>query len=406
MTATRPPLSTSAVRPVWLIARRELRSRLRSKAFLLGTLATVVVIAGYLMLQGAVFSNASRSTVGLNGQATALAGPLTDSARSLGLDVSTVDVSDLADGERRVADEELDVLVSGAPASLHALVLKDIDDDLRNVLNGLMQRQVLVGQLAEADPEQDPQEILRIVADATVDVRSIETPDPERGQRTGVALVLIALLYFSLLLYGTMVAQGVIEEKSSRVVEILLATVRPWQLLAGKVIGIGLVGLAQLAVIGGIGVTLASVTGVITISGIATGSLIWGLVWYLLGYAFYALVFAASGALVSRQEEAQAVIMPVTMVVAIGFVLAISLLPGGGTDSTTTLLSLIPPLSPIFMPGRMALGAAPAWQIALSLVLTVAAIAAMVWLGGRIYRTAVLRIGTRVRLREVFTRSH
>lgn len=406
MTASQPPMSTSAMRPVWLIARRELRGRLRSKAFLLGTLATVVVIAGYLMLQGAVFSDANRSTVGLNGQATALAGPLTDSARSLGLEVSTVDVSDLADGERRVADEELDVLVSGAPANLHALVRKDIDDGLRNVLNGLMQRQVLVGQLAEVDPEQDPQEILRTVANATVDVRSIEAPDPERGQRIGVALILIALLYFSLLLYGTMVAQGVIEEKSSRVVEILLATVKPWQLLAGKVIGIGLVGLAQLAIVGGIGVTLASVTGVITISGIATGSLIWGLVWYLLGYAFYALVFAASGALVSRQEEAQAVITPVTMVVAIGFVLAISLLPNGGTDSTTTLLSLIPPLSPIFMPGRIALGAAPGWQIALSLVLTIAAIAAMVWLGGRIYRSAVLRMGTRVKLREVLTRSH
>lgn len=403
MTTTRP--STSAVRPVWLIARRELRSRLRSKAFLFGTLVTIVVIGGYLSLQGAVFSDAARSTVGLNGQATALAGPLTDSARSLGIDVSTVDVPDLADGERRVADEELDVLVSGAPANLHALVRKDIDDDLRNVLNGLMQRQVLVGQLAEADPEQDPQEILRTVADATVDVRSIEAPDPERGQRIGVALVLVGLLYFSLLLYGTMVAQGVIEEKSSRVVEILLATVRPWQLLAGKVVGIGLVGLAQLAIIGVVGVALASITGVITISGIATGSLLWGLVWYLLGYTFYALVFAASGALVSRQEEAQAVITPVTMVVAIGFVLAISLLPGGGTDSTTTVLSLVPPLSPIFMPGRIALGAAPGWQIAVSLVLTVAAIAAMVWLGGRIYGSAVLRMGTRVRLREVLTRS-
>lgn len=404
MTATQPP-STSAVRPVWLIARRELRSRLRSKSFVIGTLVTIAVIGGYLMLQGAVFSDAERSTVGLNGQATALAGPLTDSARSLGLEVSTVDVPDLADGERRVADEELDVLVSGAPANLHALVRQDIDDDLRNVLDGLMQRQVLVGQLAEADPEQDPQEILRTVADATVDVRSVEPPDPERGQRLGVALVLIGLLYFSLLMYGSMVAQGVIEEKSTRVVEILLATVKPWQLLAGKVIGIGLVGLAQLTIIGGVGLTLASVTGVITISGIATGSLIWGLVWYLLGYTFYALVFAAGGALVSRQEEAQAVLAPVTMVVAIGFVLAISLLPRGGTDSTTTLLSLIPPLSPMFMPGRIALGAAPMLQIVLSLVLTMASIVAMVWLGGRIYRSAVLRMGTRVKLREVLTRS-
>jgi ABC-2 type transport system permease protein len=203
-----------------------------------------------------------------------------------------------------------------------------------------------------------------------------------------------------LLLYGTMVAQGVVEEKSSRVVEILLSTVRPWQLLIGKVVGLGLVGLIQFAIVSVTGLLLAVVTDVLTISGVATSTLIWGLVWYLLGYFLYATVFAAVGSLVSRQEDIQAVLAPVTLVLVAAFVLGFSVLTQDASSTASTVLSLLPPFSPILMPGRIALGAAPAWQLAMAVVLTMAAIAVCTWLGAKVYRNAVLRMGTRVRLRD------
>jgi ABC-2 type transport system permease protein len=278
-------------------------------------------------------------------------------------------------------------------------VKEDLNADLRIALDAIAQQQVLEAQLAAIE-DVDPNQVLETVASAHVDVHSQQAPDPRRGQRLAVALLIIALLYVSLVLYGTMVAQGVIEEKSSRVVEILLATVRPWQLLTGKVLGLGLVGLIQLAVIGVAGLVLASATGVLSISGVAISSVLWGLLWYLLGYFLYATVFAAVGSLVSRQEDAQSVLTPITLVLVVAFVLGFGVLAQDATSTASTVLSLVPPFSPILMPGKIALGAAPAWQIATAIALTLAAIALLTRLGGRIYQNAVLHMGTRVRLRD------
>src|SRR6185503_4699528 len=163
-------------------------------------------------------------------------------------------------------------------------------------------------------------------------------------------LVVVALLYLALLLYGSMVAQGVVEEKSSRVVELLLANVRPWQLLSGKVLGLGLVGLIQLFSVGAVGLLLAILTQVVTLTGAAAGRLAWGLRRYLLGYLLYATVFAAVGSLVSRQEDVQSVLMPITVVLVMAFVLGFAVLTSSPTGPTATVLSLLPPLSPILMP--------------------------------------------------------
>jgi ABC-2 type transport system permease protein len=211
----------------------------------------------------------------------------------------------------------------------------------------------------------------------------------------------VALLYLALLLYGSMVAQGVVEEKSSRVVELLLATVRPWQLLSGKVLGLGLVGLIQLFAVGMVGLLLAILTQVVTLTGAAAGTLAWGLLWYLLGYLLYATVFAAVGSLVSRQEDVQSVLMPITMVLVMAFVLGFAVLTRSPTGPTATVLSLLPPLSPILMPGRIALAAVPPWQVALAIALTVATVALLARVGGVVYRNSVLHMGPRLRLRDV-----
>ncbi|HEV2781700.1 MAG TPA: ABC transporter permease [Actinophytocola sp.] len=392
-------------RTVFLIARRELNAKLRTRGFVISTAVSIVVLAVFVLTQSAVFDASNKSVVGLNGQAISVGGSLTAAAGRLGRQIETREITDLASGAAMVADGELDALVSGPPAGLQVLVKDELDQDLRVALDGIVAQQVLEAELAAVE-DLDAGTVLGRITNAHVGVRTLEAPDPQRGQRLAIALLIIALLYFSLVLYGTMVAQGVIEEKSSRVVEILLSTVRPWQLLSGKVLGLGLVGLIQLAIIGVIGLVLGITTGALAISGVAAGSLLWGLVWYLLGYFLYATVFAAVGSLVSRQEDAQAVLTPITLVLVVAFVLGFSVLAQDASGTAATVLSLLPPFSPILMPGKIALGAAPGWQIALAIAFTLAAIALLTMLGARIYRNAVLHMGSRVRLRDaVFSSS-
>ncbi|TCP56519.1 ABC-2 type transport system permease protein [Tamaricihabitans halophyticus] len=386
-------------RAVWLIARREIAMQLRSKGFAVSTGVIILVLAGYLLLHTTVLGTGARSTVGLTGQASAVAGQLRVAAEQLGHEVRTVQVPDADTGREQVADGELDVLVSGSPSTLRVLADSQLDESLRNVLNGLTRQQVLAAKLAEAGVE-DPGATLGSVYTSQVRVDYLNPPDADLDQRLVVGLVLAVLLYMSVITYGMQVATGVVEEKSSRIVELLLATVRPWQLLLGKVAGIGTVGLCQLAIVGVVGLTLTSVTGVLTVSGVTAGALLWGLVWYLLGFFLYATVFAAAGSLVSRQEETQQVTGPMMAILVIGFVIGFNVLLQGATSSLAVGLSLVPLLSPIMMPARIAMGLAPAWQIAVAILGTLAMIALVTWLAGKIYGNAVLRTGSRVKLRE------
>ncbi|WP_424184131.1 ABC transporter permease [Actinokineospora sp. G85] len=386
-------------RAVWVVARREVRTRLRARSFVVGTSVSVLVLVAFVLLQTALFTGDRDTRVGLSGQATAIADPLVREAASRGLAITTTTVRDPDDGAARVADGALDALVTGAPSALSLLVADSVDEDLRGALTTIAQREVLRGLLATFDTETTPDEILLLITDTAVDVHALAAPDTQRTQRLAVALVVVVLLYMSLLLHGTMVAQGVVEEKSTRVVELLLATIRPWQLLLGKVLGLGLVGLAQLAVIGAAGIVLATATGVLSIPWSAAGTLLWGLFWYVLGYLFYAAVFAAAGSLVSRQEETQAVLLPVTSVLVLAFVLGFGLLTRAPTGVAAGVLSVLPPFAPILMPGRLAMGVAPVWQVGVAVVLMLGTVAGLAWLGGRIYTGAILSTGGRVKAR-------
>jgi ABC-2 type transport system permease protein len=390
--------TSSPSRAVMLVARREFLSRVRAKSFLIGTLVIIAVLAGYLLLQTVLFDRANRSTVGLSGQATVLADPLRTTAKSFGREVDTRDVTDLQAAEAQVRAGELDALITGAPDALRVVVKDQVNDSLRNALDVLVKQQALDAQLAEAGL--DPAAVARNTERAKVNVVALQPDDSQRGQRLVVGLVVAALLYYSLLVYGTMVAQGVVEEKSSRVVEILLAAIRPWQLLLGKVIGLGAVGLLQLVIIGGVGLTIASTTGAIDVTSVAGGALATGVIWYLLGFFLYATVYAAAASLVSRQEELQSVVTPINMTIIVAFVIGINLMIQNPSNSTVTVLSLLPPFAPILMPGRIALGVAAGWQVALAVVLAIVAIAVMTWLGGKVYSNAVLRTGARVKLRD------
>ncbi|SFW62514.1 ABC transporter permease [Amycolatopsis australiensis] len=388
----------SGRRAVWLVMKRELNTRLRTRSFVVGTAVLLVLLLGYVGFQTALAGSAEKSTVGLTGQATGIARQLQVKAAQAGRHIETVTVTDPAEGRKKVEDGDLDALVSGSAAQLTATYKSSLDDQLRRVLDEVAQQQVLDGVLSSAQLE--PAEVMARVDGTHVRDDPISPEPADHTQRLVVGLVVAFLLYLSIITYGMMVAQGVVEEKSSRVVEILLASVRPWQLLLGKVIGLGLVGLTQLVILGVAGLIAASATGVFTLSGFATGTLLWGLLWYLLGFLLYATIYGALGSLVSRQEDTQSVVSPLNIILIAGFIAGINLLLQDPSGTAAKVLSLIPLLSPILMPARISTGAAAGWEIGLSLVLTVALVAVLTWVGGKIYGNSVLRIGSRIKLSE------
>jgi ABC-2 type transport system permease protein len=346
----------SGRRAVWLVMKRELNTRLRTRSFVVGTGVLLVLLLGYVFFQTSLASSSDKNTVGLTGQAIGIARQLQTVAALSGREISTVVVTDPAEGRQKVEAGDLDALVSGSAAQLTATYKSSLDSALRRVLDQVAQQQVLDGVLSSAQLE--PAEVMARVNGTHVRDDALSPQPADQTQRLIVGLVVAFLLYMSIITYGMMVAQGVVEEKSSRVVEILLASVRPWQLLLGKVIGLGLVGLTQLVILAVVGLGAASATGVFTLSGFATGAVLWGLLWYLLGFLLYATIYGALGSLVSRQEDTQSVVGPLNIILVVGFIAGFNLLVQNPASSATKIVSLIPLLSPILMPARISTGAA------------------------------------------------
>jgi ABC-2 type transport system permease protein len=216
-----------------------------------------------------------------------------------------------------------------------------------------------------------------------------------------VGIFVAALLYIALAGYGSFVATGIVQEKASRIVEILLSTVRPRQLLFGKVVGIGLVGFIQLVVLGAVGLVTVMQTHAINVPAVGVVAVLGGLLWFVLGFVFYALIYAAAGSMVSRQEDVAAVTAPIGILI-IGSYFVFFWVEANPANPIGVALSLLPPFAPVLMPGRMAIGDAQAWQVVLAVLLMLAAIVGMNSLAARVYSNSVLRIGSRVRLADAW----
>jgi ABC-2 type transport system permease protein len=385
---------------VHLIAGREISVRLASKAFRILTIVMVVIVVGLcvaLKLIGG--SGGGGDTVGYLPADAAIAQQLPALASSVGQQVTVQPVTDENTGRHQVQNGDLDALLVGDGTSITVVVKKNIDGNLQNILNVAAGQIVFDQQITRLGG--DPAAVRAAAATATATVKPLEAPYPYQTQQLILGIIAGILIYLSLMLNGQTVAQGVVEEKSSRVVELLLATIRPWQLMAGKVAGIGLVGLIQVLVIGAAGVIAGLTTKVLTISvAAAAGTVIWLIVWYLLGFFMYAVVFAGLGALVSRQEDIGGVIAPALMFLIVGYVLGISILPSDPGSHLMEVLSVIPVFAPTIMPMRLAMGGVPGWEAALSVALVLLLIPLLIWLAARIYRNAVLRTGARVTLRQ------
>jgi ABC-2 type transport system permease protein len=280
------------------------------------------------------------------------------------------------------------------------LVEKTADETVLGLVSGAVRTYTLDSQVSALGG--DPVGVADALAAAVPTVTAVTAPTAVvQGAEYGVAMIMISLLFGALIGTGSTIAMGVVEEKTSRVVEILLSTIRPAQLLGGKILGVGIYGLFQVVVLGAASALAAVVLGAGEVLKVSLGmSFVWLIVWFLLGYAVFALLFGGFAALVSRQEDIGSVTTPLIMLLLVPFYTTMFLVPNDPQSTLVRVLSIIPFFSPFMLPVRSALGAVQGWEMALGLAVTAAIIPALVWLAGRVYRRGVLHTGGKLALRE------
>ena len=302
----------NGMRQAWLVARREMRERARSRAFQASVVFLIVAVAAMLILP-ALLKPASTRVVGMTGSApAALAATIAQQARAAGFQARVRPYAGLSAGEQAVRQGQVDVLVAGA----RRLEWKGKpDEQLKAVVTGAIQLAAVQERAAAAGIS--PGALASLLTPApVVNVRLGSVAGRSPGDETAV-LVMTAVLFFGISVFGQMVLTGVLEEKASRVVEVLLARIPPRTLLAGKIGGIGLLGLAQIGVTALAALAAVAAVHSVDVPAVRGSVLAWALVWFVLGYALYATVFGALGSLGSRVEDAQAVAGPVMIVMAL-----------------------------------------------------------------------------------------
>lgn len=382
--------------PVGLVAGREVVERTRTKSFRISTAVYVLAAAAAVVIPGVVGDDGPATyDLGVVGRTpTGFDSAVAATAEGAGARVRLRPFTGRAEAEAAVREEEVDAVVVDGERLIVAE--EDGGDRLVPLVNQALAGARLQDRLARAGvPEAESAALL---AAPTLPVDELE-PSSRQDNRP-VVFAGIILIYISLLTYGSQVATGVVEEKSSRISEVLLGALRPSQLLGGKVIGIGLVGVLQLLAIGA-GVLVASVT--VESVGLPEGSaltLLSVLLWFVLGYAFYSCAFAAAGASVSSAEEIGGATAPMNVVLIVSYFAATGAI--GEPDGTVAkVLSFIPLLTPMTMLPRAALGDVAIWEVPLAVALVAVSSYALVRLGGRVYSGAILRSG-KVKLREAW----
>jgi ABC-2 type transport system permease protein len=407
------------MRNVFLIARREYLERVRTKAFLIFTFLMPALMAALTILPAKLMMTAGKPknlliVTSTPEFGTAIKDQLSSSEeRNSGVNL-IVTTSTPAETSQEAAEQQLgskrydsvlwatDEALSSSGAIHTARESSDFIE--REVVHNALQNAVSRQRLAKHGIT--PSEAENIFKRVGFTAKSLDKQGvKDIGQIISVAFTLMILLYVSVLTYGLFVMRAVIEEKTSRVMEVMLSCVTSQQLMAGKILGVGAVGLTQIAIWFFTGAMLAA-PGAIAVSRFVNLRLITPLqlvffaLFFLLGYFLYSTMCAALGAMCNSDQEAQQltlfVVMPLAMCMA--FAWAVIRSP---SSPLSIALSMIPFCSPLLMFMRIMVQQPPAWQIALSIGILLATIYALLWICSRIYRVGILMYGKRPTLPEI-----
>jgi len=382
------------------LAKRDFTQRLRSKAFLMAMIFTVGIVAVIGPLISFTQGGDETSVIALVGeQPDGSEETIRQQSELLEIDVQLKRFSSLTQAEEALTDGDVAVVVNGTDE----LVFND-EPSLRlsaAVSGGIAnaQRMINAAEMGLSDAD-----VVSLLVPIQFSERTIEPAETEEDEVEAIAaLVALMLLYISILMFGQFVMMGVMEEKQTRVVEVVLSRVKPAQVLIGKVVGIGLLGLIQMVAMGGALVFTVSVADLADVDLTGLGIQVLGLLilWYLLGYTFYSFVYGSLGATISRQEDMQGVAMLPVLVILPGFFLGqMAMLEPD--MMLTKVASFIPFWSPMVMAVRSTTSDVPMWEVLVSIAIVVATTILLVRIGGRIYRGAILKSGGKTKLRAAW----
>jgi ABC-2 type transport system permease protein len=377
-----------------LVAGRSLADGRRSRTVRVTTIVLLVVGLAVVFVPRMLGGDGTTYTLATVGPASAsLVGQLDAAGETAGfrVDYVTVDSAAAAEDSVRVGNAAI-ALADGsmyvrtdAPGPFTVVVAQALMTDQRTDLligAGLTREQVQAA-MAVSPPQQ------------------IEVGPVQDEGRAAIGFVVGIVLYMAIMFSGNLIALNVGVEKSTRIAEVLLAVLRPSQILVGNVIGIGVQTLAQLMVLAVPIVASITFTDGLDVPAVAAGDIGLGVAWFVLGFFMYAFAFAATAALVDKVAEVGSATMPVTVLLVLAYLSAVIVVQQDPGSAMSTALSLFPLTSPMAMPVRWSSGVVPEWQLLVSMLLAISAAGLLSWLSSTVYRRALVVTGRRLRLTEV-----
>ena len=426
------------------VVRREFILRVKSKWFLLSTLGLPVLIVGlvvlsaFLAVRGATDAGEERRLIGVADPAGLIGDLLIEEFLADSLDaVRAADMEALSvdEARSRLSDSSYDLLLmiprsegrrsaempgatpdadqgEGDGERTTLLARASVPSVIEGSVRGALQRASVRARLRSIGVQSiDPGALLQRTSFDVINVTEsgeARSQDIYRALSFGIAF----FFYFILLIYGQMIVRAILEEKQSDIVEIMVSSLRPWELMLGKIVGVGAVGIAQMAVwalVFALAAVYGLTAGASTLAeagiDIASIPIPWGtlvLMFFFLvfGYLLYAGMFAGAGATISNEHDAQQVMLPITMLIILPFIATQGVIqsPNAGWG---VILSLVPFFSPLVMPARLFATSVPVWQWLVSLVLLGVFVLGAAWVAGRIFRVGILMKGQRANLPQV-----
>ena len=357
--------SPAALPATWLVAEREIRMRLRSKAFLISTGILMLIVLASVILPSLLGGNSSLPKVAAVGSA------ISSVEDTKAFEVTEVGSVGEAEDLVRSEDVEAAIVPGDGPTGVTVIAFDEAPEGVVAALS--------------VSPE----------------VQLLDANALNSGLIYIVALGFGLVFFMSAITFGSTIAQSVVEEKQTRIVEILMSTVPVRILLAGKILGNSLLAFGQIVIIGVLAGVGMLATGQDILLADVGPSIIWFVVFFAAGFVLLAALFAAAAALVSRQEDLGSVTSPITTLIMIPYFLVIFF---NNNDTVLAIMSYVPFSAPVGMPMRIFLGTAQWWEPLLSLAILLLSTVVVVAFGSRVYANGLLRTGARVKLSDALAK--
>ncbi len=409
---------------IWILIKREFKAKVMTRSFIISTVVTPLLVLGFafgpvLLMKYAGENPIVMGYVDYSGLLENQIEPLFPDTLKNGQPRFHLVAIPPARFEQqrelyrqRIQKGELDViLVIPAEVAQNRQITylsKSVSDleliqSIRSRIADFLNRQTL--QASGLEP-QLIEELTRKVDVKTIKVTKEGETEKGVGEEFGTVFVFLFILYFTLIFYGVAIMQGVLEEKTSRIVEILLSSANAFQLMMGKLLGLGSAGLAQyliwaLLAVGAFAVTAVSAPSMLQFVSLNPVHVVYFIIFFVLGFFLYSTLYLAGGALSTRQEDLQSFSMPITMLVVLPFIVAVTVGIRNPSGHLTDVLSFIPFFTPLLMFLRVMLVSPPLWQVWLSIILNGVTAVILVWVTARIFRVGILMYGKRPTLPEV-----